>query len=92
MAEVFQPDPSNAVSKFRSAARRSGVMLAALAGIAMLAAPIDGAFGAQTTQVRNIDDPGRTPYQIFSARQGGHTIRIQFSGHACRPSSRHPAH
>ena len=67
MTEVFETDRDNAVPKFLSAARRSGVMLAALAGIAMLASPIHGALGAQATQVRDIDDPGRIPYNLPSS-------------------------
>jgi hypothetical protein len=63
MTEVFETDPSNAVVKFLSAARRGVAVFATLAGLAMLASPIHGAFGAQTSQVRDVDDPGRIPYQ-----------------------------
>ena len=63
MTEVFETDPSNAVAKILAAARRSAAVFATLAGLAMLVPPIHGAFGAQTTQTRNADDPGRIPYQ-----------------------------
>jgi hypothetical protein len=71
MTEVLVTNPSSALPKIRSAARRSAVVFAALAGLAMLASPIHGAFGAQTTQVRDVDDPGRIPYQSFQNASAG---------------------
>jgi hypothetical protein len=71
MADVFKTDRGNAVPKFLSAARRSGVVFAALTGVAMLASPLQGVLGAQVTQVRNIDDPGRIPYQSVLAGEAG---------------------
>jgi hypothetical protein len=39
-------------------------VVAALAGLSSLASPIHGAFAAPpVAEVRNIDDPGRIPYQ-----------------------------
>ena len=79
MTEVLQPDPGNSLRTFRSAARRSGLMLAALAGTAMLASPLHGALGAQATQVRNIDDPGRIPYQSTVVAKAGAQFEFSFS-------------
>jgi hypothetical protein len=53
----------NAVTNFLSATRRSRVAVAALAGLAMLASSIQGTNAAQTTQVREVDDPGRIAYE-----------------------------
>jgi hypothetical protein len=92
MTEVFATSPGSAVPKIRSAARRSAAAFVTLAGLAMLASPIHGAFGAQTTQVRDVDDPGRIPYQSkqevtatagpgfqvqFPAVPAGHRLVIQ---------------
>jgi hypothetical protein len=78
MTEVLVTNPSSALPKIRSAARRSAVVFAALAGLAMLASPIHGAFGAQTTQVRDVDDPGRIPYQSFQQVTAGPTLEFDF--------------
>jgi|GEM_PF-3574193 len=89
MTEVFVTDPSNRGPKNPSAARRGAAVFATLAGLAMLASPIHGAFGA--TEVRNDDDPGRIPYQSvvqqgtagqlfkfgFPAVPAGHRLVIQ---------------
>ena len=68
MSEVLKTHSSDAVSKGFSAARRSAVVFAALASLAMLGSPIQAAFGA-VTQVREVDDPGRIPYQAEFALQ-----------------------
>ena len=62
MSEVLKTHSSDAVSKGFSAARRSAVVFAALASLAMLGSPIQAAFGA-VTQVREVDDPGRIAYE-----------------------------
>jgi hypothetical protein len=79
----------NAVTNFLSATRRSRVAVAALAGLAMLASSIQGTNAAQTTQVREVDDPGRIAYQseqtlgagkdtfIFPVVPAGHRLVIQ---------------
>jgi hypothetical protein len=79
----------NAVPNLRSTARRSRIVLAVLAGLSLLASPIDGAIAAQATQVREADDPGRIPYQSsqnisagqrafnFPAVPAGHRLVIQ---------------
>jgi hypothetical protein len=97
MTKAFVTDPGNTRPKIRSAARRGVTVFAAFASLAMLAAPIHGAFGAQgATQVRNVDDPGRIPYQStltgkagnvgsqfffqFPAVPAGHRLVIQHIG------------
>ena len=87
MSEVLKTHSSDTVSKGLSAARRRGVVFAALASLAMLASPIQAAFGA-VTQVREVDDPGRIAYQsqqsvgtagifIFPKVPAGHRLVIQ---------------
>jgi hypothetical protein len=66
MSEVLRTHSSDTVSKGLSAARRRGVVFAALASLAILASPIQAAFGA-VTQVREVDDPGRIAYQSTAA-------------------------
>jgi hypothetical protein len=87
MAEVLETHSSDVVSTGFSAARRRWVVVAALAGLAMLASSIQGANAA--TPVRNIDDPGRIAYEsqqtigagqnsfIFPAVPAGHRLVIQ---------------
>jgi hypothetical protein len=78
------------VRKFASAARRSTVVFAALASLVTLASPVHEAIGAQVSQVRDVDDPGRIPYQstltgtpgpifqfLFPAVPAGHRLVIQ---------------
>jgi hypothetical protein len=89
MTEVSKTDCRNAVPNWPSAARRSWVVFAALAGLTILAWPIHQAIGAQATQVRELDDPGRIAYEsqqtigagqfafIFSAVPAGHRLVIQ---------------
>ena len=79
----------NAVTNFLSATRRSRVAVAALAGVAMLASSIQGINAAQTTQVREVDDPGRIAYEseqhlgaeqltvFFPVVPAGHRLVIQ---------------
>jgi len=88
MSEVLKTHSSDAVSKGFSAARRSAVVFAALASLAMLGSPIQAAFGA-VTQVREVDDPGRIAYEseqsigagqdfvIFPKVPAGHRLVIQ---------------
>jgi hypothetical protein len=90
MTKVFVTNPGNPLPQIFSAARRSAAALAMLASFAMLASPMHGAFGAQPNQVRDIDDPGRIPYQstlpgtpgplfqfVFPAVPAGHRLVIQ---------------
>jgi len=78
-----------AATNFLSATRRGRVAVAALVGFAVLASSIQGANAAQATQVREVDDPGRIPYQssetigmgqrafLFPAVPVGHRLVIQ---------------
>ena len=89
MTEVFGTHSSNFASKMPTAARRSVAVFAALLGLATLTPSISGANAAQATQVREVDDPGRIPYQssqtisagqrafVFSAVPVGHRLVIQ---------------
>ena len=64
MTEISKSVSGNSAANFLSATRRSRVALAALAGLAVLASSIHGAFPASlVAEVRNIDDPGRIPYE-----------------------------
>jgi hypothetical protein len=87
MSEVLKTHSSDAVSKgFSAARRRGGVLCAALASLAILASPIQAAFGA-VTQVREVDDPGRIAYEseqsiegqvvVFPKVPAGHRLVIQ---------------
>ena len=69
---------TNALPRIRSTARRSAVVFAALASVGMLVSPIYGALGAQTTQVRDVDDPGRIPYQSLQQVKAGPTLEFDF--------------
>jgi len=71
MTEAFETTPCNGVSKFPQDARRRMGMFGALASLVLLASPIHGANGAQPTQVRDVDDPGRIPYQSFQNISAG---------------------
>jgi hypothetical protein len=89
MTEVSKSVCSDAATNFLCATRRRRVALAALAGLAMLASSIQGANAAQATPVREVDDPGRIPYEseqtigagqdrfIFPAVPAGHRLVIQ---------------
>ena len=72
MTEVLETHSSDAVSTGFSAARRRWVVVAALAGLAMLASSIQGANAA--TPVTNIDEPGRIPYSSFQSVSPGQTV------------------
>jgi hypothetical protein len=79
MTEAFVTDPGSTSRKIPAAARRGAAVFAALAGFAMLAAPIHGAFGAQgATQVRNVDDPGRIAYQSTQSGKAGAGFQFTF--------------
>jgi hypothetical protein len=79
----------DAAKNFLSATPHSRVAIAALAGLAMLASPIQGANAAQAPPVREVDDPGRIPYQssqtisagqrafLFPEVPAGHRLVIQ---------------
>ena len=89
MTEVSKSVCSNAAADFLCTARRRRVVVAALAGLAMLASSIQGANAAQATPVREVDDPGRIPYEseqtigagqdrfVFPAVPAGHRLVIQ---------------
>jgi hypothetical protein len=90
MTEISKSVSGNSAANFLSATRRSRVALAALAGLAVLASSIHGAFPASlVAEVRNIDDPGRIPYEsqqsiaagedtaIFPVVPAGHRLVIQ---------------
>ena len=76
MNEVLKAHPSDALSKGFSAARRSAVVCAALASLAILTSPIHGALGAQATPVRNIDDPGRIAYESEQSIGSGQQVFV----------------
>ena len=86
MSEVLKTHSSDAVSKGFSAVRRSAVVFAALASLAILASPIQGAIAA-ATQLIEINDPGRIAYEseqyisgqvvTFPQVPAGHRLVIQ---------------
>src|SRR6516164_6092353 len=63
MTEVSKSVCSNSAANLLPATRRSRAGLAALAGLAMLASSIQGANAVQPLPVREVDDPGRIPYE-----------------------------
>ena len=89
MTEVSKSVCSNSAANLLPATRRSRAGLAALAGLAMLASSIQGANAVQPLPVREVDDPGRIPYEslqtigagqdrfTFPAVPAGHRLVIQ---------------
>ena len=88
MTKVSKTVCSNTAANFLCTARRRRVVVAALAGLAMLASPIHGAF-AVSLELSNIDDPGRIAYEseqsiaagqdfvVFPKVPAGHRLVIQ---------------
>ena len=73
MTEVSKSVCSNSAADFLCTARRRRVVVAVLAGFAMLASSIQGA-NAAATPVTNIDEPGRIPYSSFQSVSPGQTV------------------
>jgi hypothetical protein len=74
MTEVSKSACSNSAANFLSATRRSRVAFAALAGLAMLASSIQGAYAAPPLPVREVDDPGRIAYESEQSIGAGQDV------------------
>jgi hypothetical protein len=77
MTEFLISKPLIIRPRICSAARRSAALFAALVGIASLVSPIHAALAAPS-QVSNIDEPGRIPYQSVQAGKAGAQFVFQF--------------
>ena len=77
MSEVSKSVCSNSAASFLCTARRRRAMVAALAGLSLLASPIHGAFAASlVAEVRNIDDPGRIPFESSRSIKAGQSVFV----------------